>query len=93
MAEHHEHPTSEPESGEITRETKPTDASIQRAVAHTLFADPWLDTSSIQISVNQGIVTLRGLVHAFDQRQRAEELVDRVNGVRGIRNILRVGAS
>ncbi len=93
MAEQQGHPTSRPEPVEITPAIKPADADIQLAVVHTLFADPWLDASSIQISVNQGIVTLRGLVGAFDQRQRAEDLVNRVYGVRGVRNILRVGAS
>ncbi|HEU4792428.1 MAG TPA: BON domain-containing protein [Nitrolancea sp.] len=93
MAEQHEHPPSEPEPMDITRVTRPTDVGLQLAVVHTLFTDPWVDASSIQISVRQGIVTLRGLVHEFDQRQRAEELVHRVDGVRGVQNILRVGRS
>lgn len=93
MVEEHGHRTNHPEPVDITPAIKPADADIQLAVVHTLFADPWLDASSIQINVNQGIVTLRGLVDAFDQRQRAEDLVNRVYGVRGVRNILRVGAS
>ncbi len=82
-----------PGQPEVILTTKPTDADIQMAVVHLLFADPWLDASSIQIGVYEGIVTLRGLVDAYDQLRRAEELVNRVAGVRGVRNILRVGAA
>lgn len=85
--------TGEPEPLEIPQAITPTDVDIQLAVVHTLFADPWLDASSVQVNVFQGIVTLRGLVKEFDQRMRAEELVNRVYGVRGVRNVLRVGAS
>ena len=89
----HEQSSGEQAQAEIAQATKPRDADIQIAVVHILFDDPWLDASSIQVSVYEGIVTLRGLVDAFDQLRRAEELVGRVDGVRGIRNILRVGAS
>ena len=89
----HEQSSDEQAQKEIAHATKPRDTDIQIGVVNILFADPWLDASSIQVSVYEGIVTLRGLVDAFDQLRRAEELVSRVDGVRGIRNILCVGAS
>lgn len=65
-----------------------TDDQIKSAIEDLLTADPWLDASGIQVSVQQGIATLTGAVTSRASKRRAEDLADQVWGVRDVQNHL-----
>ena len=65
-----------------------TDDQIKTAIEDLLTDDPWLDASGIQVSVQQGIVTLTGTVPSRAAKRRAEELADAIRGVRDVQNTL-----
>jgi osmotically-inducible protein OsmY len=67
-----------------------TDAQIEAVIEEVLTDDPWLDASGIQVSVQQGIVTLTGTVPSRAAKRRAEALAERVGGVRDVRNALAI---
>ncbi len=67
-----------------------TDDQIQAVIEVALTDDPWLDASGVQVSVQQGIVTLNGTVLSREAKRRAEALADRVGGVRDVRNTLTI---
>jgi osmotically-inducible protein OsmY len=52
--------------------------------------DPWLDASGVQVDVQQGIMTLTGMVPSRAAKRRAEALADRVGGERDVRNTLTI---
>jgi hyperosmotically inducible protein len=66
------------------------DDQIKAAIEDLLTEDPWLDASGIQVSVQQGIVTLAGTVPSRAAKRRAEELTDTVRGVRDVQNTLTI---
>ena len=49
-----------------------------------------LDASDIEVDVKQGEVRLCGSVMSRDQKRRAEDVVERISGVRDVTNQLRV---
>lgn len=55
-----------------------------------LNADAELKTANIAVDVKEGIMTLSGVVAGAGQKSKAEQLVRGVNGVRDVRNQLRV---
>ncbi len=67
-----------------------TDEQIKAVIEEVLTDDPWLDASGIQVSVQQGIVTLTGTVPSREAKRRAEALAERVGGVRDARNTLAI---
>lgn len=67
-----------------------TDDQIKAVIEAALTDDPWLDASGVQVSVQQGIVTLTGTVPSREAKRRAEALADRVGGVRDVRNTLAI---
>jgi len=67
-----------------------TDDQIKSSVEAVLTDDPWLDASGIQVSVQSGIVTLTGTVVTRADKRRAEDLADRVRGVRDVQNTLQI---
>jgi osmotically-inducible protein OsmY len=67
-----------------------SDERIREDVCECLTDDPHLDASSIEVKVKNGEVTLSGTVESRDAKRHAEELTDRVSGVKDVQNSLRV---
>ncbi|MBI2186606.1 MAG: BON domain-containing protein [Acidobacteria bacterium] len=59
-------------------------------MAERLTQDPWIDASDIEVSVRAGEVTLSGSVRDRGDKRHAEDLAERVSGVREVHNNLRV---
>lgn len=67
------------------------DATVTSAVRARLAGDPELDPYRIGASTRDGVVTLTGRVEREAQRERAGRLVGGVEGVKEVRNLIRVG--
>lgn len=72
--------------GGLTRD----DADIAHAIRHALEWDVWVPDQAIQTTVSDGWVTLEGEVESLTQRDDAERAVNKLVGVRGVANNLRV---
>ena len=60
------------------------DAAIAEDAAAALDANSLVPEGAVSVEVTNGWVTLRGNVEYYYQRQEAEDVVSRVDGVRGI---------
>ncbi len=67
-----------------------TDKEIKQHVENALAWEPSLDETDISVSVDEGVVTLRGDVGSFVEKVTAERVVLRVYGVRAVANDLSV---
>jgi osmotically-inducible protein OsmY len=67
-----------------------TDKDLKQHVQHALDWDPSIDASDIGVSVDEGVVTLRGNVGAYVQKESAERVSLRVYGVKAVANDLSV---
>jgi osmotically-inducible protein OsmY len=67
-----------------------TDDLIRNNVVFELKWDPKLSSRDIAVDVKEGVVTLSGFVGSYWQRNAAEKIVKRVQGVRGVANDLRI---
>ncbi|HXW03669.1 MAG TPA: BON domain-containing protein [Vicinamibacterales bacterium] len=85
-------------AGEETREATGTagkavtDGWIKSKIASQYITEDALDDSDIDIDVERGAVTLNGTVKTDAARSRAEALAKATDGVRSVRNNLKVGA-
>jgi osmotically-inducible protein OsmY len=61
-----------------------SDLDLKQDILDALDFDPSLEAAHIGVTVENGIVTLTGHVATFAERARAERVVSRVKGVRGI---------
>lgn len=77
-------------SGRGPRGYQRSDARINEDVCDRLCDAPDIDASDIEVKVDAGEVTLEGTVAAREEKRRAEDLVERISGVREVRNNLRV---
>jgi osmotically-inducible protein OsmY len=68
------------------------DERILEDVSDRLTDDAMVDASDITVEVNAGEVTLSGTVRDRDQKRRAEDLAERVSGVKDVINALRIAA-
>ncbi|MBI3696922.1 MAG: BON domain-containing protein [Acidobacteria bacterium] len=66
------------------------DNVIYDRVIRRLANDRDLKTTAIEVSVKDRVVTLRGLIEAEKLRQRAERVVQKVDGVKKVVNELRI---
>ena len=69
--------------------TRP-DNEIQEDVVNELKWEPGLRDDDIAVGVRDGIVTLAGYVDSYSDKWKAERVVARVKGVKGIANNLEV---
>ncbi len=69
------------------------DDRIRDEICDCMTDDAVLDASEIEVAVVQGEVTLTGSVSSRDQKRRAEDVAERISGVRDVTNQLRVMAS
>lgn len=67
-----------------------TDRELKQHVENALEWEPSFDAAAIGVSVDGGIVTLRGDVGSYAARSAAERVVSRVYGVKAIANDLTV---
>jgi osmotically-inducible protein OsmY len=70
-----------------------SDERISEDVNDRLSDDPHIDASNIEVIVSSGEVTLNGTVTERFAKRHAEDLVERVSGVKHVQNNLRVSTS
>jgi osmotically-inducible protein OsmY len=67
-----------------------TDPDLARAALNALKWDAGIPTDKIDITVDHGWVTLKGVVNYYFQKGYAERAIERLSGVRGVSNLLTV---
>lgn len=67
-----------------------TDKDLKQNVQSALDWEPSLDATDIGLSIDQGVVTLRGNVGSYGEKIAAERAILRVYGVRAVANDLSV---
>ncbi len=67
-----------------------TDADLAEAAERALEWDAFLSPEKIEVTVSKGWVTLKGEVEWQFQRQDAERVVRRLNGVKGVTNLISI---
>jgi hypothetical protein len=67
-----------------------SDTRIYEDVADNLSDAPDIDASEMEVTVNEGEVTLSGTVRTRYEKRRSEDVSERVAGVRDVHNNLRV---
>lgn len=67
-----------------------SDDRIREDVNDRLADDDWLDASDIDVTVDKCEVTLSGTVTSREDKRRAEDVAERVSGVRHVQNNIRV---
>jgi osmotically-inducible protein OsmY len=67
-----------------------TDDRIREDVCDWLTDDPRIDASDVEVQVMRGEVTLAGSVRSRDEKRFAEDVVERITGVREVNNGLKV---
>jgi len=67
------------------------DSDIKSAIEKALDMDPRVAAEAIRVNVNDGIVTLRGMVDTLEGNRAAAQIARRTVGVWRVKNRLRVG--
>lgn len=67
-----------------------SDERIKEDINDRLSDDPFVDATDIDVSVNNGEVTLTGTVDHRSTKRRAEDIAEAVSGVKHVENRLRV---
>lgn len=70
--------------------TVPSDREIKASIKSVLVLNPNLDGNLIDVTVDDGVVELSGVVDAFWKRRKAEELTYDVTGVIDVENEITV---
>ncbi|HJU42521.1 MAG TPA: BON domain-containing protein, partial [Vicinamibacterales bacterium] len=63
---------------------------VREEICDYMTDDSLLDASDIVVQVSSGVVTLSGTVSSREQKRRAEDVAERVSGVKDVTNQLRV---
>jgi CBS-domain-containing membrane protein len=69
----------------------PTDGDLQRAILERMRAEPWLDTSYVNLSVAKGKVNVGGLIGSAEEQRALCTLVAEVAGAGNVVDQLEVG--
>lgn len=80
-------------SGKGPKGWRRSDERIREEVSETLERHPEIDASEIEVEVKEGIVLLKGSVENRRQKRMAEDSVERLSGVKDVRNELSVNQS
>ncbi len=72
------------------RRRRRSDTEIRGEVEDALFYDTWVDADAISVSVEDGVVTLSGILPSFEELRYAVDDAWDVDGVRGVRSELDV---
>ena len=67
-----------------------SDERIREDVNDRLTDDPRVDARKVSVAVKDGEVTLTGSVSSREAKRRAEDVIDRLSGVKHVQNNLRV---
>ena len=67
-----------------------SDERIREDVCDRLTDNPHVDASAIQVTVENGVVTLQGQVGERQMKHRAEDCAEHISGVKDVENRLRV---
>ena len=70
-----------------------SDERIREDICDRLSDDPYIDASDINIRVNSGEVVLEGHTESKQAKRRAEDLVEKISGVKNVENHLKVAHS
>lgn len=76
--------------GKGPRNWQRADQRILEDINDMLTEDAYIDASDIEVSVEKGNIVLTGVVENRGVKRRAEDLVERVSGVKNLENRLRV---
>lgn len=79
-----------PHYGRGPRGYQRSDERIREDVSQRLYDHEWMDASELEVQVNGGVVTLSGEVDDRFQKRMAEDIAERVTGVKDVHNQLRV---
>lgn len=66
-----------------------SDTRIYEDVCDRLSDDPWIDATDIEVTVQDGRVSLCGTVDERRAKRRSQEIVEAISGVREVDNRLR----
>lgn len=77
--------------GKGPRGYRRADERIREDINDRLSDDPFLDASEVDVSIENGEVTLTGSVDSRMSKRRAEDIAESVSGVTNVENRLRVG--
>ena len=66
------------------------DDRISDAVRQRLASDPDVRGAALDVTVKDGVVTIKGRVHAEKGRKKATELTQKVKGVKSVDNQLKL---
>lgn len=77
-------------SGRGPKGWKRSDERIQDEVSEMLARNPDVDASDIEVTVENGEVTLRGVVEDRGQKRHAEDIVEDIFGVEDVHNELKI---
>jgi osmotically-inducible protein OsmY len=75
---------------EDERDSTMSNNDLARYVTEELYWDPKVDSAAIAVSVDDGVVTLRGTVGSFREKQDAKHDAERIYGVKDVKNELEV---
>ena len=67
-----------------------TDRELQQHVQNALDWEPSIESTEIGVSVDNGIVTLRGDVHSYTEKSAAERVALHVYGTKAVANDINV---
>jgi osmotically-inducible protein OsmY len=72
-----------------------TDKDLKRHVESALEWEPSIDAANVGVSIENGVVTLRGDVKSYSERMTAERAALHVYGVKGVANeiVVRLGTA
>ena len=77
-------------AGRGPKDYRRSDDRVREEICDCMTDDPMLDASEISVQVSEGVVTLSGLVTSREQKRRAEDVAERISGVKDVTNQLRV---
>jgi hypothetical protein len=75
---------------ERLRTRKRPDDELREEVEEALFYDTWVDAEAITVTVDDGVVTLRGELPSYEEIRYATDDAWDVDGVRGVRSELSI---
>ena len=67
-----------------------SDDRVREEICDCMTDDPMLDASEISVAVSKGEVMLSGTVPSREQKRRAEDVAERISGVKDVTNQLRI---
>jgi osmotically-inducible protein OsmY len=67
-----------------------SDARIREDICDRLSDHAWVDSSELEVNVQDGEVTLSGTVNEREAKRAIEDVVDQVSGVKDIHNTIRI---